>query len=518
MRIKTATVVLLLASALALAAVACTSTPASDTGRGPATVTPAVPEPEPTETPPPASDPDPGSERVREPAPIESVRIEVTTGTVPRNDLLVVSGLPNGCYELDGYELSRQGGTISVEVTNSRPADQSIACTDIYRVVETTIPLGDDIEACKVYTVEVNGVPSQVQAIGPSIRCPSPKPASTPSPFTVVPAPIDGIKIEIAESFPTQYTLVVDSGLPNGCVKFDRYDVARHGRTIEVKVTNLQPADKTLLCAQVYGTVESRIELGTDFEPGQVYVAQVNDSTFSFVAQEPVDPSAEPGAPVLDVPFRVGIGQPVTIESESLAISFSEVVEDSRCALNVVCVWEGRAIIRVELASSGEPVGVTELTLQPGSPFPTWPSPTRIGEYLVNLLALDPYPGSVGPPISGQLPDYVATLTVLKAPLGLDQAKIQLRTARSVKPLTVQLVAEIAGGADNSIDLYCHGWEWQLGDGTVIAISPGCTPWTPDATFPRLFEETYTYEEPGIYEVRFSYGPLTSEPLTVEVR
>ena len=88
----------------------------------------------------------------------------------------------------------------------------------------------------------------------------------------------------------------------------------------------------------------------------------------------------------------------------------------------------------------------------------------------------------------------------------------------TVKPLTVQLVAEIVGGADNSIDLYCHGWEWQLGDGTAIAISPGCTPWTPDATFPRLFEETYTYEKPGIYEVRFSYGPLTSEPLMVQVR
>ena len=361
---------------------------------------------------------------------------------------------------------------------------------------------------------------SQVQAIGPSIRCPSPEPASTPAPappggdgeFTVVPAPIDGIKIEIAESFPPQNFLVVESGLPNGCVKFDRYDVARHGRTIEVTVTNLQPADKTLLCTQVYGTVESRIVLGTDFEPGEVYVARVNDSTFSFVAQGPVDPSAEPG------PFRVGIGQTVTIESESLAISFSEVVEDSRCALNVVCVWEGRAVIRVELASAGKPVGVTELKLEPGSPNPTGPAPAQIGEYLVTLLALDPYPGSAGPPVSGQLPDYVATLTVLKAPLGLDQAKIHLSTARSVQPLTVRFVAEIAGAADNSVDLYCHGWEWQFGDGTVIALSPGCTPWTPDATFPRHFDETYTYEAPGTYEVTFSYGPLTSEPLRVEVR
>ncbi len=105
---KTATVVLLLASVLALAAVACNSTPASDTGRGPATDTLATGTPAvPSETPPPASDPAPGTDRVREPAPIESLQIEVTSGTVPRNDLRVVSGRPNGCHELDGYELTR---------------------------------------------------------------------------------------------------------------------------------------------------------------------------------------------------------------------------------------------------------------------------------------------------------------------------------------------------------------------------------------------------------------------------
>ena len=39
-----------------------------------------------------------------------------------------------------------------------------------------------------------------------------------------------------------------------------------------------------------------------------------------------------------------------------------------------------------------------------------------------------------------------------------------------------------------------------------------------DATFPRHFEVTYTYEGPGTYVVTFSYGPLTSEPLRVDLR
>lgn len=47
--------------------------------------------------------------------------------------------------------------------------------------------------------------------------------------------------------------------------------------------------------------------------------------------------------------FLLPIGQEARITGEDLRISFEDVIEDSRCPLNVTCVWEGRAGILVQL-------------------------------------------------------------------------------------------------------------------------------------------------------------------------
>ena len=98
-------------------------------------------------------------------------------------------------------------------------------------------------------------------------------------------APIESVEVLISESFPPQYMLVVVSGLPNGCVRFGSYDMTRDGDTIQVAVTNLQPADKSTVCTMIYGTVEHTIALGSDFESGKTYTVEVNGLTTTFVAQ-----------------------------------------------------------------------------------------------------------------------------------------------------------------------------------------------------------------------------------------
>jgi len=74
--------------------------------------------------------------------------------------------------------------------------------------------------------------------------------------MTEVLAPIDDIEVWIAESWPPQYLLHVVSGLPNGCTRFDSYNIIRKGETIRVEVINLQPADSGIGCPAVYGFVE----------------------------------------------------------------------------------------------------------------------------------------------------------------------------------------------------------------------------------------------------------------------
>ena len=95
-------------------------------------------------------------------------------------------------------------------------------------------------------------------------------------------APIDGIDLQIAESFPLQYFLAVASGLPDGCHSFGGYTLTRESQRVLIKVFNLRPSNSMLMCIQVYGTVETPIPLGSDFDPSETYTIDVNGKTISF--------------------------------------------------------------------------------------------------------------------------------------------------------------------------------------------------------------------------------------------
>jgi hypothetical protein len=106
-------------------------------------------------------------------------------------------------------------------------------------------------------------------------------------PTVLEPAPIESVELRIAESFPPQYFLAVVSGLPNSCVRLEGYEVARDGNDVVVTVTNRVPApDAGVVCAQVYGTVESNIALGSEFTSGETYRVFVNGKQYEeFVGQ-----------------------------------------------------------------------------------------------------------------------------------------------------------------------------------------------------------------------------------------
>lgn len=65
---------------------------------------------------------------------------------------------------------------------------------------------------------------------------------------------------------------------------------------------------------------------------------------------------ASPTAPdvPLDQPFDLPAGGSVVVTADRLRISFQEVRNDSRCAIDVVCVWEGDAEVVVRVETSPE--------------------------------------------------------------------------------------------------------------------------------------------------------------------
>ena len=132
-------------------------------------------------------------------------------------------------------------------------------------------------------------------------------------------APIESVQILVAESWPRQYFALVKSGLPNACVKFDRYEVTRAGDTIRVVIVNQKSVG--VPCEDVCGTVEHNIPLGGDLMPGATYTVVVNDVTETFVAQ---GTAPDPGqvAATLDNPFQLKVGQTALIAPQGPIVEF----------------------------------------------------------------------------------------------------------------------------------------------------------------------------------------------------
>jgi hypothetical protein len=555
----------------------------------------------------------PAPQRVSQPAPIESVSIAVSGGRPASNDLVVVSALPDSCHEFEAADVQRDGDTIHVAVTNSRLTVPDIACTEIYRTVETRIDLGEDVEVCKGYTVVANGKEHIVQAIAPNVLCRPPDTSTGTAPAPPTLAPIERVDIRTTRSIPAQYSLSIQSGLPNGCVKLEGYSLDRHGSTITIVITNVStasqgqmciqvytttntsialgtdfyrgteytvnvndvtetfeglnaPLDDTVsytqvpapiesmtvmstrtdppqyiaaitsglpnscvrldtynteregnrttvsimnlapgpdtICAQVYGTVDTHVALGSDFKSGQEYSVRVNDVTESFTVASAAEQGGEDGAaPRLGEPFQLGVGESATIEAEGLRIEFLEIVEESRCPLDVTCIQAGRAMVRVAV---GDEQAVATLEAR-GMPY--LPGET-VGAYAVALIALDPYPN-----LQDGEPATSATLLVTTKP-----AVSMVLTAAPVEGAARQLRfhARISGGPPNYKPLSCVGFEMDFGDGTVMAALPACAPWSPTVKATRVFTEQYTYLDAGTYDVTLTLG--TRPELTATVR
>ena len=120
--------------------------------------------------------------------------------------------------------------------------------------------------------------------------------------------------------------------------------------------------------------------------------------SWAACSQPPTTPSAPLGAP-----FRIGVGQSVTL-SAGIEVGFDQVIEDSRCPADALCVWPGNARLKAWLRPPGEPRRELELKTFPRAPL-------LIGGYSVDVQALEPFPYSN---VRIDPRGYVATLIVTR--------------------------------------------------------------------------------------------------------
>ena len=85
-------------------------------------------------------------------------------------------------------------------------------------------------------------------------------------------APIEDVDVDKVGS---EYHATIVVGKPNACHSFGAYESSSSGNVIELTIFNTVSDDDA--CAEIYGTYNLVINLGSGFTPGVTYIVEVND-------------------------------------------------------------------------------------------------------------------------------------------------------------------------------------------------------------------------------------------------
>lgn len=110
----------------------------------------------------------------------------------------------------------------------------------------------------------------------------------------------------------------------------------------------------------------------------------------------------------LDEPFTLAIDDDVTLAGADLWVRFRDVSHDSRCPVDVSCVWQGDAEVILGVGRDARE-RLRALHTTPG--VQTGPRSTSVDGYRITLLELEPLPRS-----GRRIPrgEYRATLRITR--------------------------------------------------------------------------------------------------------
>lgn len=107
---------------------------------------------------------------------------------------------------------------------------------------------------------------------------------------------------------------------------------------------------------------------------------------------------ADPG-----VAFSLPVGKTATVNGTSVRITFNRVTDDSRCPVDVQCVWAGDAKIELTITGQGAPADAKVISITPPN------NEVTSGNLRIRFVGLAPAPKQSEP---GASRAYVAQLIV----------------------------------------------------------------------------------------------------------
>jgi hypothetical protein len=106
----------------------------------------------------------------------------------------------------------------------------------------------------------------------------------------------------------------------------------------------------------------------------------------------------------------ISFGQELRIDDANMTIEFTDIISDARCPRLLDCLWEGMAEIKLRVTLPNQNPVEAVVGIRPSGDANIYPElAAYVGEYRINLVALDPYPEN-DRPIPRE--NYIAALEV----------------------------------------------------------------------------------------------------------
>ncbi len=176
-----------------------------------------------------------------------------------------------------------------------------------------------------------------------------------------VPAPIRDITIEPSGD-PPEHLVFILSAQTTDCEDFEAVGpVTRDGLIVRIDITNRRLADPGRQCNEVLGTRQSRVEIGSDFTPGETYTVVVNGFSESFTVPGGLPTSVPPTPEPTTTPVPIG-----TVTVERVTVLLQEVATTGVANFQALVLTETGEFAEGLTASASlvGPVGSDNLTSQ----------------------------------------------------------------------------------------------------------------------------------------------------------
>lgn len=190
---------------------------------------------------------------------VDDIRVDVLEAFPVQVRVTVEGNLPDGCTEIDEILIKRDGDTFTIEIITRRPTGD-VACTMALVPYEETVDLAVEGLEAGTYKVQV-----QDQEATFKLETDNVIPGEDDdSKYTYgQSAKIEGLSVNLMESFPVQVSVNLTGYLPDGCTEIYEIKASKDGDTFTIEIVTRRPSGD-VFCTMAIVPFEETVKLDVE--------------------------------------------------------------------------------------------------------------------------------------------------------------------------------------------------------------------------------------------------------------